>query len=119
MRRSLDPAGSAEVASTLNALGLALHEIGEFEKAEQLYREALQLDVRLLGPEHVHTILVRGNLALLLHDTGKPGEAESLYRERQGRLREWVTRLELPPLAAWRAEPARQAASGQSGSRLP
>ncbi|HKY33106.1 MAG TPA: tetratricopeptide repeat protein, partial [Candidatus Polarisedimenticolia bacterium] len=69
-----------EVASSLNALALAQHELGRFQEAEPLYRRALEVDTVSQGEDHPHTTLVRGNLALLMLDAGRLAEAEGLYR---------------------------------------
>jgi len=54
---------------------------GDLEAAEGLYRESLEMKVRLLGEEHEDVAIGKNNLGLVLKKQGKLDEAEQLYRE--------------------------------------
>jgi len=69
-----------DVANSLNSLAVVLYEKGEYDEAEALYREALDMNKDLLG-EHERVAIALNNLALLLKTRGKYDEAEPLYRE--------------------------------------
>jgi len=60
-------------------LAVALHDLGRYDEAESLYRDALGTARRSLGEEHISSIT--NNLALLLHDRGDYESAEPLFRE--------------------------------------
>jgi tetratricopeptide (TPR) repeat protein len=53
---------------------------GDFAGAEPLYRRALEVRERVLGPEHPDTLVSVNNLAGLLESTGDYAGAEPLYR---------------------------------------
>ncbi|HEX9256594.1 MAG TPA: tetratricopeptide repeat protein, partial [Candidatus Angelobacter sp.] len=53
---------------------------GKNSEAEPLYRRALAINEKALGPEHPNTASSLNNLALLLKEQGKFSEAEPLYR---------------------------------------
>ena len=55
--------------------------MGEYAKAEPLYREALRIRQKVLGPEHPDTATSLNNLAMLYRDMGEYAKAEPLYRE--------------------------------------
>ena len=76
-----DAAGIAEPTTRLmNQLGLYLWARGQFPAAEPLYRRALEIDERSLGPEHPNVAIRLNNLARLLQDTNRMDEAEPLMR---------------------------------------
>jgi non-specific serine/threonine protein kinase/serine/threonine-protein kinase len=52
-----------------------------YPEAEKLYREVLDVERRVLGPEHPHTTSSMDNLANVLLAEGHDVEAEKLYRE--------------------------------------
>ena len=68
------------VAQSLSNLGVLFFDMGAYERAEPLYREALGIDVRQLGESHPRTAEVLHNLAQTQHRLGVMVEAESLYR---------------------------------------
>lgn len=53
---------------------------GDLETAERLYRHALEMKRRLVGPDHHELAVVSGNLAAVLAELGRVEEAEALYR---------------------------------------
>ncbi|MFI0424221.1 tetratricopeptide repeat protein [Spongiactinospora sp. 9N601] len=58
-----------------------LHRLGEYERAEQLYRKVAVAQRRTLGAEHKATLWTLRNLASLLVDRGAHAEAERFYRQ--------------------------------------
>ncbi|MDJ0657249.1 MAG: serine/threonine-protein kinase [Xanthomonadales bacterium] len=76
---------------TYNNLALAEHDLGLFDRAEQHYRQALDINVNLRGENHQLVASNRSNLGLLMMDQSRPGDAldmleaahrvhQSLYR---------------------------------------
>ena len=65
---------------SLNNLAVLLHDKGDYEEAEPLYRRALDISERLLGRDHPYTATSLNNLAGLLHDKGDYEGAEPLFR---------------------------------------
>jgi len=54
------------VATSLNNLALLLQDKGDSAGAEPLYRRALAIAEKVLGPDHPQTKTVRTNLQALL-----------------------------------------------------
>jgi tetratricopeptide (TPR) repeat protein len=72
----------SEWATQANALARFLQEkLARYREAEPLYRQALEIRQKVLGPEHPSTAISLNTLALLLQDQGKFDEAEPLYRQ--------------------------------------
>jgi tetratricopeptide (TPR) repeat protein len=72
---------SSPLANLMNHLGLYLSEIAEFDKAETLYRRALNIREAFLGPDHPDIAHRLNNLARLLSDTNRNREAEPMFRQ--------------------------------------
>jgi tetratricopeptide (TPR) repeat protein len=70
----------ATVAATLNGLAAQLHDGGDFEGAEKLYREALRIWRRQYGDRHANVAFALGRLGALLRDSGRVEEAEATLR---------------------------------------
>ncbi len=69
-------ARSTDRANALLNLGVLLtDEPANFAEAEAAYREAREIYVRLLGPEHPDVALCDANLAVLENKRGRPREA--------------------------------------------
>jgi CHAT domain-containing protein/tetratricopeptide (TPR) repeat protein len=68
------------VALSLNNLAALYHATGRYAEAEPLYKRALAIREKALGPDHPHVAQSLNNLALLYKDTGRYGEAEPLYK---------------------------------------
>ena len=68
-------------ARALNNLAVLLKAKGDFEAAEERYRESLAMRIRLVGEEHADVATAKHNLAAALKDQGRYDEAEKLYRE--------------------------------------
>ena len=64
----------------LNAHATILQTIGNYAAAEPLYRRALAIYEKALGPDHPDVATSLNNLAGLLHDQGNYAAAEPLYR---------------------------------------
>ena len=66
-----------EHVKMLHRLAVLYHSQNKFEKAEALYRRALDMEER--GP-NLEGGLILNNFARLLHDRGRLAEAEALYQ---------------------------------------
>jgi tetratricopeptide (TPR) repeat protein len=65
----------------MNNLALSLSDQGKHAEAEQMQRELLDVERRVLGPEHPRTLATMNNYALSLGAQGKHAEAEQMQRE--------------------------------------
>lgn len=70
---------TVETALRLNNLGYALHQKGEYGKAEPLYIRSLSIYEQQLGEAHPATARGLNNLAALYKSQGRYSEAELLY----------------------------------------
>jgi len=68
-----------EYAEAANKLAGLYRSIGNFEKAEKLYRETLEIRKNTLGQTHPDYAVSLNNLALLYKDMGNFSRAEELY----------------------------------------
>ena len=68
------------VAISLNNLALLYDTRGKYAEAEPLYKRALAIWEKSLGPDHPQVALGLNNLALLYVDQGKYAEAEPLCK---------------------------------------
>ena len=73
-------AGLEEAASALNQSGFYLEARAAYDEAEPLYRRALAIGEKTLGPGHPNVATSLNNLGGLLEATGRYDEAEPLYR---------------------------------------
>jgi hypothetical protein len=64
-----------------NILAIALSAQCKYVEAEQMRREILEVQRRVLGPEHPETLASTGHLAVSLSSQGKHDEAERMQRE--------------------------------------
>jgi tetratricopeptide (TPR) repeat protein len=71
---------SADEGLLLSRAGYYLNERAEYVQAELLFRRALAIDEKALGPEHPHTATSLNNQAELYRTQGRYYEAEPLYR---------------------------------------
>ena len=67
-------------ATVLNNTALSLMLAGDYAGAEPLYRRALAIDEKALGPDHPGVAIDLNNLAALLYTKGDYAAAEPLYR---------------------------------------
>ncbi len=81
-------------------------EVGLSAEADRLYRRALDIRMRLLGPEHLHTLATRNNLACVLRIRGETAAAEAEFREVLG-ARERILGTEHPDTFVTRRNVAR------------
>ncbi len=68
------------LATSLNNLALLYDAQGKYAQAEPLYRRALAIREKALGPEHPDLATDLNNLALLYRAQGKYAQAEPLSR---------------------------------------
>ena len=69
-----------DTATSLNNLAGLYDAMGDYAKAEPLYRRALAIREKALGPEHPDTATSLNNLAGLYNSMGDYAKAEPLYR---------------------------------------
>jgi tetratricopeptide (TPR) repeat protein len=69
-----------ETATSLNNLAGLYQSLGEYDKAEPLYQQALQISDKVLGHDHPNTIGIVSNSAYLKLDIGKLDEAKLLAK---------------------------------------
>jgi tetratricopeptide (TPR) repeat protein len=74
------------VATSLNNLAALYRAQGKYDQAEPLYKRALAILEKALGPEHPDVATVLGNYAALLEKTNRQAEAEKL-RQRAAKIR--------------------------------
>ncbi len=91
-RRTAD---STAVADILSGLFSLLHDSGDYQGAEKVARQALDIRQRKLGADHPKTAESKVLLASLLNDLEVYDEAERLYREALITLRRHGTAQEL------------------------
>lgn len=65
----------------MSLLAYALKEEGRFTKSEKLFRKTIEIQRRVLGPEHPDTLLSMSNLVSTLEGENDYGEAERLSRD--------------------------------------
>ena len=70
-----------DYATSLNNLAGLYKSMGEYAKAEPLYRQALEIRRRVLGEEHPDYATSLNNLAVLYESMGEYAKAEPLYRQ--------------------------------------
>ena len=61
-------------------MGLLYAGQGKLDKAEKIYRRALQGKEKAWGPEHTSTLDTVNNLGNLYRNQGKLDEAEKMYQ---------------------------------------
>ncbi len=83
-RRRLLGAQSPELAESLNILGTAFQEQGDYAKAEPVFREALAIREQAYGDHHADTAESVNNLAVLLSMRGDGDRDEVERLERRG-----------------------------------
>src|SRR5215470_2780458 len=72
--------GDLDTATSLNNLAVLLSAKGDYAGAERLYRRALAIREKVLGPEHPDTAESLNGLAAVLYSKGDYTGAEALYR---------------------------------------
>lgn len=68
-----------ELAGALNGLGTFYGRKGDAQRAEPLFRRALALRIRLLGPEDPAVAATLNNLAITASGAGRKKESEELF----------------------------------------
>ena len=69
-------------AAALNGLATFLQLTGSLDRAEELLRRSLAIDLAALGPDHPDVATRQANLALVLLDKDNPAEAAELCAKR-------------------------------------
>jgi CHAT domain-containing protein len=69
------------IGVSLVEAGLLYRFMGQYKKAEDLMRKALEVDNQALGPENAVTILNTVVLAQVIRASGRPAEAEPVARQ--------------------------------------
>lgn len=67
-------------------VGESFRSRGKYDKAEAMYRQALELREKVLDGDHSDILDSMNNLGSLLGNQGKYDEAERMQRERQERI---------------------------------
>ena len=75
------PPEGEDLAEQVSKTGVVLMANGQHAEAEPLFRQALEIRTRLLGPEHPITLASIRNLGSCIDDQGRSAEAEPLYRQ--------------------------------------
>ncbi|RYP29542.1 hypothetical protein DL767_006670 [Monosporascus sp. MG133] len=75
-----DPKSPGTLGS-MDILALVLDSLGEYEEAEQIHRQTLELRQKVPGKEHPSTLASMNNLALVLDNQGKFDKAEQIHRQ--------------------------------------
>jgi len=75
-----EKSGSSDprLATSLNNLGELYRVLGKYDQAEPLYKRALAINERPLGPDHPEMAGVLENYATLLAATNRQAEADKL-----------------------------------------
>ena len=69
------------MATRLNNLSGIYSTLGDYAKSETLYKRALQITEKYMGPEHSQTATTLNNLAGLYHSLGDYAKAESVFKK--------------------------------------
>lgn len=70
-----------DTASGLHEFARTKKESGDLPEAERLFREALEIRLKLLGPASKATLTTKGDLAATLQAAGRHKDAERLFDE--------------------------------------
>ena len=79
--RDAAPEGSEELALAMNKLARLCASQGRLPQGEQLFREALDIRRRILGPDHEDVGVILNNLGFHLAEMDRFEEAEQMLRE--------------------------------------
>ena len=72
---------TALVADALRRRGVALREKGEYGKAEPLLKQAVRINLKVFGNQHLDTANSLNSLAVLYESQGRYIEAEPVYQQ--------------------------------------
>ncbi len=73
--------GCTDESSLFSKVGTSCRILGRYQEAEQMYRQAFELEEKILGREHPDTLASISNLATILQYQGKYKEAEQMHQE--------------------------------------
>lgn len=65
----------------LSVIGRLYHPLGEYDRAEELFRQALSLRRELSGQDHIDVVSSLTDLAGILRERGRYEESKSLYEQ--------------------------------------
>jgi serine/threonine-protein kinase len=68
-------------AELLASAGISYRRLENYPRAEASYRQALDIERRILGPEHPDVGTILNNLGVLMNTTGRYTEAENFHNE--------------------------------------
>ncbi len=68
-------------ALTLNDLGICYTLAGDFQKAEKIYQDALVINKKVLGENHIDFAILLNNIGRFYDEIGKFTQADSLYKQ--------------------------------------
>ena len=86
------------MATSLNNLAALYQTQGQYAEAEPLYKRALAISEKALGPDHPDVATSLNNLAELYHAQGQYAQAEPLYKRSLAiRRRPWARIIPMWP----------------------
>ncbi|CAJ1961415.1 unnamed protein product [Cylindrotheca closterium] len=71
---------SQEVATLLNKLGNLNYKMQDFDTAMRNYRDGLEIERRVLSPNHLHLIITQTNIAHIHRQLGQHQDARNEYK---------------------------------------
>ncbi|MBI4717258.1 MAG: serine/threonine protein kinase [Planctomycetes bacterium] len=80
-REQFGASGHASLVQAMNKSARLLEERGRYPEAESAFREALDMQRRLVNGDHADVAKLLNNLGLLVHRQGRSAEGERLLRE--------------------------------------
>ena len=80
MRKRLNE-NDPQIGNSLSSLGQVYLKLKDYEKAEELQRQAVAKYSELMGPDHLYTQICRFSLARVLRARDKLDEANKLYKQ--------------------------------------
>jgi len=82
-RSQVGAGGDADlnVAEDLDELSIALRALGRLEETERAVRDAFELRLSVLGPDHLRIAVSYNNMAVTQRELGKLDEAEANYKK--------------------------------------
>lgn len=113
-----------DTLTSMNDLASVLSEQGQYEQAEEICRQTLDIQKRVLGHEHPDTLTSMNNLASVLNEQGQYEQAEELCRQTLDTRKRVLgpehpdTLRSIGSLTAGAERPRQARASGKNTSRV-
>lgn len=79
--RERDDQQHSDELTPLANLAASYEGLGQYDKAEPIYRKVLAIERRIGGPDNLESLATAFNLAFLLESMGRYEEAEPMYRD--------------------------------------